>query len=230
NDSLFLNRHLKKNHETEKADTSFSDEVKEKKKRKALDGRPKKRRKTKIAMYAYIFLLMLCPTIASSLISYSATIVITPVKGSMSLYVNTDDMTRTGWKRFGANPHLDAIDYDANYLSVKSTNKEAGDFGFIDSGKSTEIIENVTVQLYSKQNQTGDNLEVVVWNGSNWASLGLREISTSWNWVNWTATTQLDSWTKIDGAKIYFVSHRQPGVNTFLVDSARLQVVYSSEP
>jgi hypothetical protein len=181
NDSLFLNRLLKKNHKTENADASFSDEVKEKKKRKALDGKPKKRRKTKIAMHTCIFLFMLCPTIASSLISYTATIAITPVKGSMWLYVNTDDMTRTGWKRFGANPYLDAIDYDANYLLVKATNKEAGDFDFTDSLKSAETIENVTVQLYSRQNQAGDNLEVFVWNGSNWASLGLREISTSWN-------------------------------------------------
>ena len=200
NDSLFLNRLLKKNHETEKADTSFCGEVEEKEKRKALDGRPKKRRKTKIAMHACIFLFMLCPTIASSLISYTATIAITPVKGSMWLYVNTDDMTRTGWKRFGTYPYLDTIDYDINYLSVKATNKEAGNFGFADSGKSVETIENVTLQLYSRQEKAGDNLEVFVWNGSNLASLGLREISTSWNWINWTATTQLNSWATIDGA------------------------------
>lgn len=229
NDYLVPRKIFEKRHKTDKANTSFCGETKEKETKKAPDRESKKRRRKKIAASLSIFLFMLCPTIASSLISYTATVVITPVRGSMWLYVNTDDMTRIDWKRFGTYPYLDAIDYDANYLLVKGTNKEAGNFGFTDSGKSTETIENVTVQLYTKQSSAGDNLEVFVWNGSIWTSLGLRETSTSWNWVNWTATTQLNSWAKIDGAEIYFVSHRQPGVNTFLVDSARLQVDYSLE-
>lgn len=228
NDFLVFRSIFKKREIIGEANSPFCEEVKETKKKRASDKKRKNKRITKIAMFLSIFLFVLCPTIASSLISYTATVVITPVRGSMWLYVNTDDMTRTGWKRFGTYPYLDAIDYDVNYLSVKATNKEAGNFGFADSGKSVETIENVTVQLYAKQSNAGDNLEVFVWNGSIWASLGLREVSTSWNWVNWTATTQLNSWAKIDGAEIYFLSHRQPGVNTFLVDSARLQVRYSS--
>jgi hypothetical protein len=203
--------------------------VKEKKKKKAVHRGPKKRRETIAATSLAIFLFMLSPIAVSSLVSYTATVVITPswTSGSIWLYVNNDDVARTDWKRVGANPYLDAIDYDTNYLSVKATNKEAGNFDFTDSGKSTETIDNVTVQLYVKQSRAGDSLEVFVWNGSLWASLDLKEIPTSWNWVNWTASTQLNSWAKIDGAKIYFVSYRQPGANEFLVDCARLQVDYS---
>jgi hypothetical protein len=204
--------------------------VKEKKeKKKAVHRGPKKRRETIAAASLAVFLFMLSPIAVSSLVSYTATVVITPssTSGSIWLYVNGDDGARTGWKRIGTNPYLDAIDYDTNYLSVKATNKEAGNFDFTDSGKSTETIDNVTVQLYVKQSRAGDSLEVFVWNGSAWTSLGLKEIPTSWNWVNWTASAQLNSWAKIDGAKIYFVSYRQPGTNEFLVDCARLQVDYS---
>jgi hypothetical protein len=200
-----------------------------KEKKKAVHRGPKKKKETIAATSLAVFLFMLSPIAVSSLVSYTATVVITPssTSGSIWLYVDSDDETRTDWKRFGTNPYLDAIDYDINYLSVKATNKEAGNFDFTDSGKSTETIDNVTVQLYVTQSRAGDSLEVLVWNGSLWASLGLKEIPTSWNWVNWTASTQLNSWARIDGAKIYFVSYRQPGANEFWVDCARLQVDYS---
>jgi hypothetical protein len=208
---------------------SYEKEVKGKEKKKSVHRGPKKKRETIAATSLAIFLFMLSPIAVSSLVSYTATVVITPswTSGSIWLYVNSDDVTRTDWKRIGTNPYLDAIDYDINYLSVKATNKEAGNFNFTDSGKSTETIDNVTVQLYVKLSRAGDSLEIFVWNGSLWTSLGLKEITASWNWVNWTASAQLNSWAKIDGAKIYFVSHRQPGANEFLVDCARLQVDYS---
>ena len=203
--------------------------VKEKKKKKAVHKGPKKKKETIAATSLAVFLFMLLPIAVSSLVSYTATVVITPssTSGSIWLYVNGYDGARADWKRVGTNPYLDAIDYDLNYLSVKATNKEAGNFDFTDSGKSTETIDNVTVQLYVTQSRAGDSLEVFVWNGSLWASLGLKEVPTSWNWVNWTASTQLNSWAEIDGARIYFVSYRQPGTNEFLVDCARLQVDYS---
>ena len=233
NDFLVLRSVMKDRYKiADKAIKSSYDEVKEKEKKRVVDRGRKNRRETIAATSLAVFLFMLLPMAVSSLVSYTATVVITPTStsGSIWLYVNADDVARTGWKRVGTNPYLDAIDYDTKYLFVKGTNKEAGNFGFTDSGKSTETIDNVTVQLYVKQSRAGDSLEVFVWNGSRWISLGLKEIPTSWNWVNWTAFTQLNSWTKIDGAKIYFVSHRQPGANEFLVDCARLQVDYSSEP
>ena len=211
------------------SEKSYEIGVKEKGKKKAVHTRPKKKTETIAATSLAIFLFMLFPIAVSPLISYTATVVISPslTSGSIWLYVNGDDGARTDWKRVGTNPYLDAIDYDTNYLSVKATNKEAGNFDFTDSGKSIETIDNVTIQLYSKQNRAGDSIEVFLWNGSLWTSLGLKEIPTSWNWVNWTASADLDSWAKIDGAKIYFVSYRQPGANEFLVDCARLYVDYS---
>jgi len=146
--------------------------------------------------------------------------------GSIWLSVNADDETKTDWTRNGTNPYLDAIDYSTNYVWVSGNNKLVGDFNFTDSGKSTETIDGVTVQLYAKQSGTNNNLEVFVWDGSAWTSLGTQVTPISWGWMNWTATTVLDTWAKIDGAKIYIKS--RAAVGTFEVDSARLQVDYTA--
>ena len=146
--------------------------------------------------------------------------------GSIWLYVNADDETRIDWTRVGTNPYLDAIDYNANYVYASGNNKLVGDFGFADSGKSTETINSVTVQLYAKQSATKNSLEVFVWDGSSWASLVTQETPISWGWMNWTATTELDTWAKIDGAEIYIKSRAAAG--TYEVDCARLQVDYTN--
>ncbi len=143
----------------------------------------------------------------------------------MWLYVNDDDETRTGWTRIGANPYLDAIDYNTNYIYATVAGKEVGNFSFTDSGKSTETINSVTVQIYAQQSNS-KNLQVFVWDGSSWTSLGTQTLTTSWRWENYTATTVLDTWAKIDGAKIYL--RTESGAGTYEVDCARLQVNYTS--
>ena len=127
-------------------------------------------------------------------------------------------------ERIGTNPYLDTIDYDSNYVYAVGNNRVGGDFGFMDSGRSTGTTINVIVQVYATNDRVGDSLEVFVWDGSTWASLGLHEISTSWGWVNWDATTILDTWIKIDEAKMYFISRPQAGAYTIKVDCARLAV------
>ncbi len=186
---------------------------------------------TKVAAGLIAILVFFHPLMsASSLVSYTATAVITPTSpsGSLLLCVNGDNELMTGWKRTGVNPYLDAVDYNASFLSVKGPDRAAGEFDFTDSGKTWETIKNVTVQLYAKLSVPGDNIDVFVWNGSQWTSLGQQQISTSWTWSNWTATSQLSSWTKLDNARMYFVSIRRPGVNEFFVDCARILVDYSN--
>jgi hypothetical protein len=145
---------------------------------------------------------------------------------TLTLYVNADDETRTDWTRVGTNPYLDVIDYPTNFVNVTGNNLQIGDFNFTDSGKSTETINSVEVQLYTKQTSSSKNLEVFVWDGYSWASLADVFLPTSWGWVNWTATTELDTWTKIDGAKIYITT--QSAAGTYEVDCARLKVNYTN--
>jgi hypothetical protein len=145
--------------------------------------------------------------------------------GTLWLYVNADDGSRTDWTKVGTNPYLDAIDYNANYTYVSGNLKLVGDFNFTDSGKSSETISSVEVQLYAKQSGTNNNLEIFVWDGSTWTSLGTIFTPTSWGWMNWTATTELDTWTKIDTAKIYIKT--RSAVGTYEVDCGRLEVDYT---
>ena len=143
------------------------------------------------------------------------------------LYVNADDESRTEWTRIGTSPYLDAIDYSTNYVNASGNNLSVGDFNFTDSGKSLETISNVEVQLYAKQSGTNNNLEIFVWDGSEWTSAGNLATLTSWSWMNWTATTVLDTWTKIDSTKIYIKS--SSGGGTYEVDCARLKVDYAPQ-
>lgn len=146
------------------------------------------------------------------------------------LYVDSDDWRITEWNAIGTSPYLDAIDYYApfpndSYIETSIKNEIDGDYYFANSSKSTETIINVTVQIYAR-NSDSDNLEVNVWNGSSYEFLGAQGLTPSWEWVNYTATTVLDTWAKIDGAKIYVESLTNGG--PYEIDCARLQVEYDS--
>lgn len=143
------------------------------------------------------------------------------------LYINESDGTRNDWTMIGASPYLDSIDYNSNYVYASKNNYESGNFGFEDSGKSSEVIERVAIQLYAQQSDTNNPLEVFVWDGSSWTNLGIHEILNGWDWVNWEATEVLNTWTKIDDAKIYIKTATGAGI--FEVDCGRLMVEFSGQ-
>jgi len=146
----------------------------------------------------------------------------------LPLYVDGYDESTKGWTRVGTSPYLDAIDYPSSYLTVKGGNKLIGDFDFSDSGMATETIVNATIQLYAMNSRNGDSIEVSLWNGSAWVSLGSREAPVSWGWMTWDATSRLDSWDMIDGARIYLRWDPGPGSYTVYVDCARIMVGFTS--
>jgi len=171
--------------------------------------------------------------VLASILSYkyimgTVTVVAGDGNATLWLYVNTSDRSKTEWTAFGS-PYTDTlndIDYPNYYIRTGDENKTDGDYYFTDSGKSTETITNVTTQIYGIHNSTNKELEVFVWNGSSWTSLGPQTLPTSWAWVNYTATTVLDTWAKIDEAKIYVRS--SDSGDYYHVDCARLQVNYNS--
>ncbi len=144
--------------------------------------------------------------------------------GQMCLYVDAYDGNKTAWTRVGISPYLDAIDYDANFVNASGSGSLVGNFGFADSGKSAVAINSVTVQAYARQS-LGKDLRVLVWNGSAWTSLGERPLSNTWRWENYTATSILDTWAKIDAAEIYLESRSPAGV--YAVDCATLHVNFT---
>jgi hypothetical protein len=143
--------------------------------------------------------------------------------GLLLLYVNAYDGARTEWTRVGEAPYLSVVDYDSNYVHASKNNYEVGDFGFEDSGLSSATIQSVTIQLYAEQTKN-KQLQLFVWDGSTWTDLGNQVLDSSWGWINYTVTSELDSWTKIDAAKIYMQT--TSGAGTYEVDCARLVVDY----
>ncbi len=154
--------------------------------------------------------------------------------GPLLLYVNDDDESKTDWDRIGTNPYLDAIDYNTHYISI-STNKikSVGDFDFDDSGKSSETINSITLQLYAESAVVGNNLTVELFvyvseSEQFWESLGSQEIPTSVDWMSWDVTSWLDTWIKLDRAKISIHTDPPSGApSSCYVDCARLQVDYT---
>jgi hypothetical protein len=151
--------------------------------------------------------------------------------GLLLLYVNTCDWAVDEWNVYGF-PYedvLNAIDYyepvNFGYIATSSKNMLEGDFFFANSSKSTETIINVTVQVYAR-NADSANLGVYVWDEFSYAELEAQALTPSWQWVNYTATTVLDTWTKIDGAKMNVGSLTNGG--PYEIDCARLEVYYNS--
>jgi len=165
--------------------------------------------------------------LASILATFVGGTVTVVESGTLWLYVNSNDTSRMDWSEIGIQPYLDVVDHDLgepNYVATDVGDALEGDFGFMDSGRSTETITSVTVQIYGLH-ATGNNLEVFVWDSSSWTSLGEQAFTSSWGWVNYTATTVLNTWAKIDAAKIYL---KTSASGIYNVDCARLQVEYNS--
>ena len=146
----------------------------------------------------------------------------------LPLYVDGYDESTKGWTSVGTSPYIDTNDYPTSYLTVKGGNKLIGDFDFGDSGKATETIVNTTIQVYAMNSRSGDSIEVTLWNGSSWASLGSREVPVSWGWMTWNATSRLDNWGMVDGARIYLRWTPGPGSYDVYVDCARILVGFTS--
>ncbi|MFC1487586.1 hypothetical protein ACFLRN_07880 [Thermoproteota archaeon] len=141
------------------------------------------------------------------------------------LYVDTYDGAETDWTRVGTNPFLDSIDYNSNYVHASKNNYKIGDFGFEDSGLSSGTIQSVSIQIYAKQTLINNHLEVYLWDGTSWTHTVIHDPQTSWGWINSTVTTLLNSWTKIDSAKIYLQT--ATGAGLYEVDCARIAVNYT---
>ena len=183
---------------------------------------------TVLAFLLVVGVLASAQVLASILATFfggMVTIVASDGTGTLRLYVNSNDTSRMNWAEIGMQPYLDAVDHPANLIAVDVKDALEGDFSFMDCGKSTETITGVTVQIYGTH-ASGKELEVFVWNSSSWTSLGAQALPSSWgSWVNYTATTVLNTWAKIDAAKIYL---KTSATGTYNIDCARLQIEYNA--
>jgi hypothetical protein len=122
------------------------------------------------------------------------------------VYTNNFDSTYTAWTETGVTPYLH--DSDADYISRASstllTYKE-GNWSF-PSSAGYGTIYSVKLRLeMTRSDVNGDAyLYIYVWDGSSWVQLSPFLIpSTVYAWYEFDVSSILNTWAKINGAKVY---------------------------
>ena len=209
-------------------------EVKEKK--RAVDRERKSRRKTSEVASLAILLFMLCSVVVSSRVSYTSTVIITPER-KLDLWVNSFDAIRNQWAMTGSSPYLDAQDEPNNYAFVIDEGEgsehgdQCGDFGF-ENTTQTGTISSVKLRVYghcSPMKPVKCHFSVWLWDGSSWNSVMNFQNEASYVWKETNVTAYLDTWAKINGAKIYLQTEDPEGEikGGHECDAASLQVEYA---
>ena len=125
------------------------------------------------------------------------------IMNTIVLYVNSYNQFSSDWTRVGGSPYLDVVDYNLNYIHAKKNNYEIGNFGFEDSEILEGLIQSVTLEIYAKQTQINNHLEVNIWDGESWTnSITIHDPQPQWSWIYSNLTSELDSWNKIDQLEI----------------------------
>jgi len=126
------------------------------------------------------------------------------------LWVDSFDATYTQWVSSGASPYLDAQDEPNNYVytevgGVGSNEGDLmGDFGFEDHN-AVGSINSVRLRVYGRADVSKPNQQfftVWLWDGSSWKEVMSFRGEDSWTWKEVDVTQYLDTWDKINQAKI----------------------------
>lgn len=142
---------------------------------------------------------------------------------TLQLWVSALGTERTGWTRVGTSPYLNAQDQPTHYVYSIVKKAEIGDFDFQDTAE-TGTINSVTLYVYG-QTAIANNL-FYIWNGITWASYN-PILPATWGWAS-IAVPVLDTWNKINGAKLY-IYHPNSTSRTD-IDAAYLLVDYTPPP
>ena len=136
------------------------------------------------------------------------------------LYVDGLGTERTDWTRVGTTPYLDAQDQPSHYVHNAVKKAEIGDFTFADTARPhTDTLNSVTLYAYSRKIGP-PTLDFYLWDGTGWTDTGLAcDVSGLWSWESVNVSAILDTWAKVDGAKLYI---KQPNDE----DQAEVDAVY----
>jgi len=123
------------------------------------------------------------------------------------VYTDAFDATYVAWTETGASPYLN--DSDANYIYTSLTAKSEGHWTFPASAGSGAI-NSVKLRFKVKAGSYGDSssaIVVKVWNGASWVTAGTIYLdSTVYGWKEIDVSAILDTWAKINGAKVHVTS------------------------
>jgi len=150
---------------------------------------------------------------------------------SETLPVDNFIETKTGWTRVGASPWLNAIEVvPTNYIETDVRDDEIGDFTF-EYTPETGIISLVEVRLWCMQESGGnDQIEIYVWDGSVWSLAGtITPNPDGFTYSSVDVTAILDTWAKINNAKMYLIKKTVGAKQLVTVDYAEIRVTYTQD-
>jgi len=127
------------------------------------------------------------------------------------VYTNSFDATYVAWVEVGNSPYLHNTDTDYIYqVSARLVAYNEGCWSFPASAGSGTI-NSVKLRLEARRsNVSGDaSIAVYVWDGSSWVNVGsISPSSTSYEWFEFDVSSTLNTWDKINGAKVYVMLSR----------------------
>jgi len=118
------------------------------------------------------------------------------------VYTDAFDNTVRMWAEVGSSPYLQDSDDDLVWIQVWSG--QHGDWTFpVSAGSGT--INSVKIRLEGYVGESYPDtrfIAVYVWNGSGWETAGIIYPNTDYAWYEFDVSSVLDTWAKINGAKV----------------------------
>ncbi len=142
---------------------------------------------------------------------------------NINLWVNAYDATYDSWTKVGAAPYLDAQDQPANYGYSSVDKDDWGIFDFNDTPQ-TGTINAVTLYLYARCTAAGQDMNIFLWDGTAFIQY-IVYTPTSWGWVSVDVQATLDTWAKINAARLWLEMRAKD--KTQYVDAVYIRVDYT---
>jgi len=118
------------------------------------------------------------------------------------VYTDAFDNTVRMWAEVGSSPYLQ--DSDDDYVWIQVLSGQHGDWTFpVSAGSGT--INSVKIRLEGYVGESYPDtrfIAVYVWNGSWFETAGIIYPNTDYAWHEFDVTSILDTWAKINGAKV----------------------------
>ena len=117
------------------------------------------------------------------------------------VYTNSFDASLVAWTEYGNSPYLQ--DTDTDYIGTSASSEE-GYWTFPNSAGSNTI-NSVKLRLQYKMAIKGAGVcTVYVFDGTSWFEAGIISAqSTAYTWKEFDVSAILNTWAKINAAKVY---------------------------
>lgn len=143
-------------------------------------------------------------TTTSTSTTSSTTTTIPPCPRAICLYFNSyTGGARDGWTKVGSTPYLQYVDYAVNYIDTNVSDDATGDFGIEDTAQ-VGFPSTVEVSIFCMRDTPQGYINVYVDDGGGFVNAGTITPDETWAWKALDVSSILDTFTKVNAAKVYF--------------------------